>query len=258
VRHAGLTAAEGTRCRPCRRDTERLADPTQNRALRSSSLWRYDHDVRNEVTERRPEIWESAFAEKGLIWGLEPTKSAILAKDHFTRRAVENVLIPGVGYGRNAKVFLEHGMSVTGIEISETAIALARSELGLDIPIHHGSVVDMPYDHCQYDGIFCYGLIYLLDAGGRAKVIRAAHEQLTPGGCMIFTVISKKAPMFGRGTRLGDDWYEPFPGVKMYFYDADSVKREFGPYGLVDHSEIDEPAHAGSTLPFINVVCQKD
>ena len=63
--------------------------------------------------------------------------------------------------------------------------------------------------------------------------------------------------MFGRGTRLGDDLYEVFPGVKMFFYDADSVEREFGPYGLRDYCEIDEPAPGSAALPFINVVCEK-
>jgi SAM-dependent methyltransferase len=169
---------------------------------------------------------------------------------------VKDVLIPGVGYGRNARVFLERGMSVTGIEISETAIALARSQLGLDIQIHHGSVADMPYDRRQYDGIFCYGLIYLLDARGREKLIQDCRRQLAPGGHMIFTVISKKAPMYGRGPKLGDDWYEIMPGVKMYFYDADSVRQEFGPHGLIELSEIDEPAPHGGSLPFINVICR--
>ena len=202
-------------------------------------------------------FWETAFTDKQLMWGLEPTASAVFARDHFARLGVKDVLIPGIGYGRNAKVFLERGMSVTGIEISETAIALARSRLGLEIPIHHGSVADMPFDGRQYDGIFCYGLVYLLDAGGREKLIRDCHRQLSPGGHMIFTVISKKAPMYGQGTRLGDDWYERLPDLKMYFYDAASVAREFGPYGLVEQSEIDEPAHGGVSLPFINVVCRK-
>jgi hypothetical protein len=74
---------------------------------------------------------------------------------------------------------------------------------------------------------------------------------------MIFTVISKAAPMYGRGSRLGEDWFEPFPGVKMFFYDADSVRREFGPYGLIEFSEIDESAGGGQSLPFINVVCKQ-
>lgn len=207
--------------------------------------------------QEQTELWEAVFADKQTMWGLEPTLSAVFAKDDFARRGVRDVLIPGVGYGRNAKPFLDHGMSVTGIEISETAISLARSRLGLDIPIHHGSVSNMPFDTRQYDGIFCYGLIYLLDADGRAKLVRDCWAQLAPGGSMIFTVISKDAPMYGQGPRLGDDWYEIHPGMKMYFYGAESVEREFGDFGLVEQSKIDEPLHNGSSFPFINVVCRK-
>lgn len=203
------------------------------------------------------ELWEATFAEKRMMWGVEPARSAIFAKDYFARKGVTDVLIPGVGYGRNAKAFLDSKMSVTGIEISETAIALARSELGLDMPIYHGSVEAMPYDRRRYDGVFCYGLIYLLDPRGREKLIQDCYRQLTPGGPMIFTVISKEAPMYGRGPRLGDDWYEIMPGVKMYFYDAASIQREFGPYGLVEVSKIDEPTPGGGSFPFFNVVCEK-
>lgn len=203
------------------------------------------------------EFWENAFSEKQLMWGFEPTASAIVARDFFAGAGARNVLIPGVGYGRNAKAFLDRGMSVTGIEISDTAIALARSQLGLEIPIHHGSVADMPFDNRPYDGIFCYGLIYLLDAGGRSKLIQDCYRQLSPGGHMVFTLISKKAPMHGQGARLGDDCYERAPGLSMFFYDAASVEREFGPYGLLEVSEIDEPTPGGGALPFINVICRK-
>lgn len=201
------------------------------------------------------EFWETAFLQKELMWGLEPTKSAVLARDYFAQMGVKDVLIPGIGYGRNAMPFIEHGMSVTGIEISETAIALARSQLGLQFPIYHGSVTDMPFDQRHYDGIFCFGLIYLLDAQGREKFIRDCYRQLVPGGHMIFTVVSKKASFYGQGTRLGDDWYERLPNLKMYFYDADSVRREFEPYGLVEFAEINEPSGGGIT--FIHVVCTK-
>lgn len=73
---------------------------------------------------------------------------------------------------------------------------------------------------------------------------------------MIFTVISKQAPMYGQGTKLGEDWYETVHGVNMFFYDATSIRRECGPYGLAEFSEIDEPGHGGTSLPFIHVICQ--
>lgn len=128
------------------------------------------------------ELWEAMFASRQMMWGSEPSRSALFARDYFASMGAKDILIPGIGYGRNARPFLEHGMSVTGIEISATATALARTQLGLDITIHHGSVTDMPYDTHQY---------------------------------------------------------EVHPGVEMFFYDAGSIQREFGPHGELELSEID-------------------
>lgn len=203
------------------------------------------------------EIWEQAFIRMQMMWGREPTRSAVLAAEQFSKRGVHDVLIPGVGYGRNALPFLERGMSVTGIEVSETAIALARAEMKLEIPIHHGSVTEMPFDGKQYDGIFCFGLIYLLDAPGRAKLLRDCSRQLAAGGQMVFTVISKEAPMYRQGTRLDEDWYETQPGMRLFFYDTSSIERELGSYGPIELLKIDEPMPNGSPRPFIHVVCTK-
>lgn len=204
------------------------------------------------MTER----WEEAFVRSQRMWGEGPALSTALAKDYFIEHGVRNVLIPGVGYGRNAKPFLEAGMSVVGIEISATAIGLARETMGLGFPIHHGSVTDMPYDTNTYDGIFCYGLIYLLDGAARAKLLADCWKQLAPNGVMVFTVISKAAPMYGQGKHLGEDWYEPHPGISMFFYDEAAIAREFGDYGLVESKPIAEPAGKG-TFPFFNVFLRR-
>lgn len=196
------------------------------------------------------EIWEETFASHQLMWGRAPTLSAQMAAAQFAERGARAVLIPGVGYGRNAVPFIERGMAVTGIEISETAIALAREKLGLTLPIHHGSVTEMPFDERTYDGIFCYGLIYLLSPAEQAKLIADCYAQLAPGGQMVFTLISKTAPMYGQGERLGKDWYAVRPGMTMSFYDAASAREAFAPYGTVELSEVDEPVGGGKSFPF--------
>jgi SAM-dependent methyltransferase len=201
------------------------------------------------------EFWENVFADKQLMWGEQPTASALRASDEFATRDVRTVLIPGVGYGRNAKPFLSHHMAVTGIEVSATAIRCAR-QLGLDFVIHHRSVEDMPLDDERFDGIFCFGLLYLLDASARRKFILDCFHQLAPGGQMVFTLIAKSAPMFGRGTLISTDWFETLPGLMMYFYDDASVQHEFNGCGVVVTSTIDEPSH-GVVLPFLYVVCTK-
>ncbi|TLS51834.1 class I SAM-dependent methyltransferase [Paenibacillus antri] len=205
------------------------------------------------------EFWETSFIENQMMWGFEPSDSAILVKDFFLEKKVNDILIPGIGYGRNAKIFIDNGIHVTGIEISKTAIDLARQK-GLDVPIFHGSVTDMPFDNKLYDGIFSYALIHLLNHQERAKFIKDCYDQLKPNGYMIFTTISKEAPMYGKGKRLGKDYFEIMEGVKMFFYDSDSIKQEFGTYGLIEVSEIVEPHKNMENKPpfkFTMVKCQK-
>ena len=205
------------------------------------------------------EFWESNFIEKQTMWGFEPTDSAILTRDFFLERDMKDILIPGIGYGRNAKVFLEKGMNVTGIEISKTAIELARKN-GLDNRIYHGSVTEMPFDHKLYDGIFSHALIHLLNKHERENFIKDCYNHLKPNGYMIFTTVSQKAPMFGKGKQLDKDYFEIMEDIKMFFYDSESVKQEFGEYGLVEFSEIDEPNKERKDKPpinFIKVTCKK-
>lgn len=188
----------------------------------------------------KPEFWETNFNEKQEMWGFEPAKSAILATHFFIKKFVKNVLIPGIGYGRNAQIFSDNGMTVSGIEISKTAIALAEKHYGTGMTIHHGSVSDMPFDQEQYDGIFCHALIHLLDEQERAKLISDCYHQLSENGCMIFTAISKEASTYGTGKLIGKDRYEQFGGVNIFFYDRESVNAEFGAFGLVEVMVIEE------------------
>lgn len=118
--------------------------------------------------------------------------------------------------------------------------------------IYHGSVTAMPYDKCQYDGIFCYALIHLLDNIEREKLIRDCYHQLTENGYMVFTAISKEAPTYGKGRFVSTDRYEIFDGVNMFFYDRESINAEFGKAGLFEITEVDE------NYPFFLIKCRKD
>lgn len=206
------------------------------------------------------EFWEASFLDKQAMWGYEPTDAAIKAKDVFIDKNVKSILLPGIGYGRNAKVFLEKGIDVTGIEISKTAINLARNS-GIDIPIFHGPVSEMPFDDKQYEGIFSHALIHLLNNEERDKFIQDCYDQLRPNGYMIFTTVSKEAPMYGKGKQLGEDYYETKDGVKLYFYDVESIDQDFKDYGLVDFRQVEESNKGNNHKPsmkFTMIICKKD
>ncbi|TXF84381.1 class I SAM-dependent methyltransferase [Neolewinella aurantiaca] len=188
------------------------------------------------------EFWETHFKAKQEMWGQQPADSARATAREFEAKGLTNILIPGFGYGRNAKPFLEYGCRVTGIEISQTAINIATQHFGEQMTIHHGSVTDMPFDEVLYDGVFCYALIHLLDEEERAKLIRDCHSQLKPGGYMVFVAISTKTKTFGEGINIGKNRFETRHGVKLFYYDQASITAEFGACGLVEATEINDPA----------------
>jgi 2-polyprenyl-3-methyl-5-hydroxy-6-metoxy-1,4-benzoquinol methylase len=197
------------------------------------------------------EFWEEAFKEKQEMWGLNPAKSTVIVKDLFVANNIKSVLIPGMGYGRNAKIFHDYGMSVSGIEISQTAIDLGKKHFGTDIAFHRGSVTEMPFDNNLYDGIYGYGLIYLLDEKERSKFIQDCYNQLSENGLMVFTAITKSASTYNTGTLLSKDRFEMFGGVKIFFYDKKSIEAEFGKFGLIEITEVQE------NYPFYLITCRK-
>jgi len=206
------------------------------------------------------DFWEHMFRQIGCMWQFEPAESAIFACRCFADHGLNKILIPGVGYGRNARIFVENGFELNGIEISETAIALAR-ESGLSFRIHHGSVVDMPFDEEVYDGIFCYALLHLLNRKDRRKFLSDCYNQVREDGLMIFTVVSKAyAKLYGNGRFISKDRFRIQSGLDVFFYDADSLVKEFGQFGMIEFVEIEEPVKhmpAEEPMKFWRVTCQK-
>jgi SAM-dependent methyltransferase len=197
------------------------------------------------------EFWEEHFIKNQEVWGFAPAASAILTNHFFVEKGVKNILIPGIGYGRNAQIFRNNGIEVTGIEISKTAIELANKHYGSDLKIYHGSVTDMPFDEKLYDAIFCYALIHLLAEKERIKLIQDCYNQLSDKGYLVFAVVSTKAPLYGKGELISKDYFDLFNGVKMFFYNEASVKAEFEQFGLFEITEVDD------IFPFYLVKCQK-
>lgn len=198
------------------------------------------------------EFWEENFKDKQKMWGEGAAPAAEIACTYFKDKGVNSVLIPGIGYGRNAVPFIKAGMEVTGIEISETAITIAKEEMKIDGTIHHGSVTDMPFDDKQYDGVFCYAVIHLLGEQERKKFIADCYKHLAAGGTMIFVAVSTKAPNYGKGTEISRNRFEQHGGAHIYFYDEEAVSEAFVEYGLREVREVSENA-----MQFLMAICEK-
>lgn len=202
------------------------------------------------------EFWESVYKNNGRMWGENPTDNARTVLKILQKHNIRNVLIPGFGYGRNAKVFYDEGIDVSGIEISKTAIGRAQKYFGNDVTIHLGSVTDMPFDDTQYQSIYCYSLIHLLNKADRKKLLHDCYSQLKDNGLMIFVALSINDERFGLGEELEKNTFHSPQGLNLYFYDEASIKDEFGNYNILEAEEINEPIENPNEKHWM-IVCEK-
>ena len=66
---------------------------------------------------------------------------------------------------------------------------------------------------------------------------------------------------YGQGKEISKDTFEPWAGLTLYFYDSDSIKLDFGNYGLIDAEIINEPKVDSGDKPsqrFWYIVCKKE
>lgn len=203
-------------------------------------------------------FWDTLFNDTP-IWGFEASDSAILSAKEFYSKGIKNVLIPGVGYGRNAIPFIKKEIKISGIEISQSAINVARKN-DLNFPIQLGSVLNMPFNENKYDGIYCYSLLHLFNKKERNQFLNSCFKQLKINGEMIFVVVSVEDRMFGQGKFISENYFNIANGLNLFFYSPKIIEEEFTNFGLINFHEIDEPIKhmiGEPNLKCFSVKCKK-
>jgi len=187
------------------------------------------------------DYWDSRFLREGYIWSEKPSESAKYANRMFNKYDVTDVLIPGIGYGRNSTPFLESGYNVSGIEISEVAIGLLKkSELSNKIRVFNGSLIDMPFEDMKYDAIFSFNVLHLFGRDDRQAIMDKCKNQLKPNGLIFFTVISELEPSYGEGIKREENTFEK-KGKPVHFFTEEDLKQHFHEFEIIESDLMDEP-----------------
>ena len=163
------------------------------------------------------EYWEKRFLDGGKIWGDKPSKATIYALELFKKYDLNRILVPGAGYGRNTKLFTDANLKVVGIEVSESAISIAKN-FNPKTQFFQGSVLDMPFDDERYDGIYCCNVLHLFLKDDRISFLKKCYEQLTAKGFVFFVVFSDKERSFGKGKRIEENTYESKPWRPTHYF----------------------------------------
>lgn len=189
-------------------------------------------------------FWEERFRDEGRIWGDSPSRTALYAIELFKKTGGREVLIPGSGYGRNAEAFARAGFEVTGMEISKTAVSIARQGSS-KVRYHYGSVLDMPFDDLVYDGIYCFNVLHLFRKNDRVEFLQRSREQLKDGGVIFFVVFSDKEPSYGTGRMVEENTFESKPGREVHYYTEEDLIFDFHDFKIIATGMMEDPEEHG-------------
>ncbi len=151
--------------------------------------------------ERRSgEPWDASYRDGTAPWDIgrpQPAIARLVAEGRFAGA----VLDAGCGSGENAlHVASSLGVSVFGVDLAETAVALARekaAERGIDAEFAIADALDLGRLGRSFGTVLDCGLFHTLDAGERLRYVASLATATAPGGTAFVLCFSDQGPDIG-------------------------------------------------------------
>ncbi|MEY8800948.1 class I SAM-dependent methyltransferase [Leisingera sp. XS_AS12] len=130
----------------------------------------------------------------------------------FERYAGKKVLDIGCGLGTDTARFASHGANVTGIDISNQAIELAKKNFewrGLQgrFQVMNGEALDLPSN--AFDFVYCHTVLHFTPSP--EDMVHEVHRVLKPGAAALLMMINRRSWLY---------FLHRIAGVKIDYMDA--------------------------------------
>ncbi|MDR2602463.1 MAG: methyltransferase domain-containing protein [Spirochaetaceae bacterium] len=169
-------------------------------------------------------FWNERYINEQFIWGTKPSEFTVLCEKYLQKNKVKDILIMGIGYGRNGKYFTEKGYHVDGIEISEEAVKIGKT-FDPKINFIKGSILDLNIElDKRYDAVYCCDIMQLFPRIEQKIIIKNCIKNCKNNGIIIISCISNKDILYGRGKNIGENSFEIKEGHIMYFTNEEQIR----------------------------------
>ena len=187
--------------------------------------------------------WKIVNEESAQIWK-NPSIESYYLLNRWKSQGKKEFLDLGCGLGRHSIQFAQNGFNVFSFDISQDAIEKTREwakkeQLNLDYKI--GDMLNLPYNHEQFDCILCRNVISHTDTEGMKNVIKELNRVMKKGAECYLTLGSKDTwgfkqtdwPLVDENTRLR---MEEGPEYKVphFYVDYNLVKELFREFEIID------------------------
>lgn len=132
-----------------------------------------------------PIDWDARYRAGDMPWdrGAAPPIAEFLRTHDITGE----VLVPGCGTGHDVRLLAGHGARVTGLDLSETALAMARNLPPVAGELYHsGDLFALPEEWTgRFDWVVEHTCFCAIPPARRADYVKAVARVLKPGGFLL-------------------------------------------------------------------------
>ncbi|HAX74111.1 MAG TPA: class I SAM-dependent methyltransferase, partial [Firmicutes bacterium] len=133
------------------------------------------------------------------IFWRTPAEESYYLRLRWEKLDFEEFLDLGCGVGRHSLFFAEDGYTVTSFDISNSGLNELREKadsMGLEMDLHHGDMLNLPYQSQSFDCILAYHSIYHTNYVNLKSIFSKLYDLLVDGGELYVTLNSKATPAF--------------------------------------------------------------
>jgi SAM-dependent methyltransferase len=149
-------------------------------------------------------VWDAAYQGQPPPWDIgRPQPAVIRLADAGRFRG--RVLDAGCGTGENALELAARGLEIWGIDVSPTAIDMARAKAadrGLAATFVVGDTLELELLRQTFDTVLDCGLFHTFDDDLRPRYVRSLASAVTPGGLVHLMCFSELEPWGGGPRRV--------------------------------------------------------
>jgi 2-polyprenyl-3-methyl-5-hydroxy-6-metoxy-1,4-benzoquinol methylase len=161
------------------------------------------------------------------------------------KRPTERVLDIGCGNGNHVMYFAEQGLSAAGIDISQSAIDIARERAnrrGLDVELETGSAETLQWTDDTFDLVVSDGVLDHVSFIEAKRIVDEVQCVSTPNAYIFLSLRSTADSECGRGEQLEENTYvlqEGYEeGMIQHFFDRQHIAELLADYDIFDIEHI--------------------
>jgi SAM-dependent methyltransferase len=151
-------------------------------------------------------VWEDIYARGHKQWAPWDAVVTFLFRNAPPPRAKKKIQVLEVGCGTASNLFFaaQMGFSVTGVDASASAIAVARERFareGLSVRLEICDFTHLPFSDEEFDLVIDRGAITCVAPKGAGKCVREVARVIKAGGRFFFNPYSDRSSSAASGER---------------------------------------------------------